>query len=67
MFERTYAGLDVHARSVVGAAIDGVSGEIRSLQLAPQTEAVGAIEQMAAVSPFAPLVGRWGACAGSAH
>ncbi|CAM5339148.1 hypothetical protein SALBM311S_08127 [Streptomyces alboniger] len=29
MFERTYAGLDVHARSVVGAAIDGVSGEIR--------------------------------------
>ncbi|MGW2524534.1 IS110 family transposase [Streptomyces sp. NPDC001617] len=40
MFERTYAGLDVHARSVVGAAIDGVSGEIRSLRLAPETEAV---------------------------
>lgn len=40
MFERTYAGLDVHARSVIGAAIDGVSGEIRSLRLAPETEAV---------------------------
>jgi hypothetical protein len=40
MFERTYAGLDVHARSVVGAAIDGVSGEIRSLRLAPETDAV---------------------------
>ncbi|MCL8010888.1 transposase [Streptomyces sp. AS02] len=40
MFEGTYAGLDVHARSVVGAAIDGVSGEIRSLRLAPETDAV---------------------------
>ncbi|MEU9919699.1 IS110 family transposase [Streptomyces sp. NPDC051001] len=40
MFELTYAGLDVHARSVVGAAIDGVSGEIRSLRLAPETDAV---------------------------
>lgn len=40
MFERTYAGLDIHARSVVGAAVDGVSGEIRLLRLAPQTEAV---------------------------
>ncbi|MEU1596060.1 IS110 family transposase [Streptomyces sp. NPDC005708] len=40
MFERTYAGLDVHARSVVGAAIDGISGEIRSLRLAPEVNAV---------------------------
>ncbi|MFH8753990.1 IS110 family transposase, partial [Streptomyces rimosus] len=40
MFERTYAGLDVHARSVMASAIDGGSGEIRTLRLVPQTDAV---------------------------
>ncbi|MDQ1065031.1 hypothetical protein [Streptomyces canus] len=40
MFERMYAGLDVHVRSVVGAAIDGVLGEIRSLRLAPEAGTV---------------------------
>jgi hypothetical protein len=40
MFERTYAGLDVHARSVMASAIDGESGEIRTVRLVPQTEAV---------------------------
>ena len=29
--ERTSVGLDVHARSVVACAIDGVTGEVRRL------------------------------------
>jgi transposase len=33
--ERTSVGLDVHARSVVAAAIDGVTGEIRRAKLTP--------------------------------
>ena len=33
--ERTSVGLDVHARSVVAAAIDGVSGEVFKARLTP--------------------------------
>ena len=34
-FERTSVGLDVHARSVVAAAIDGVTGEVVQERLVP--------------------------------
>ena len=37
--ERTWVGLDVHARSVVGCAIDDEACEIRT-QVAPQTDAI---------------------------
>src|SRR3954470_13894539 len=33
--ERTSVGLDVHARSVAGAAIDGVTGELYQSRLSP--------------------------------
>jgi transposase len=33
--ERTSVGLDVHARSVVAAAIDGLTGELRRARLTP--------------------------------
>ena len=33
--ERTSVGLDVHARSVVAAAIDGVTGEVSRARLVP--------------------------------
>jgi hypothetical protein len=33
--ERTSVGLDVHARSVAAAAIDGVTGELLQITLAP--------------------------------
>jgi len=35
--ERTYVGLDVHARSVVACMIDNEVGEIRTLRLSPKT------------------------------
>jgi len=35
LVERTSVGLDVHARSVVAAAIDGVTGELRQARLTP--------------------------------
>ncbi|MDF3049076.1 MAG: transposase [Pseudonocardia sp.] len=38
--ERTWVGLDVHARSVVGCAIDDEACEIRTQRVAPQTDAV---------------------------
>jgi transposase len=38
--ERTSVGLDVHARSVVGAAIDGVTGELVQERLVPDPEVV---------------------------
>jgi len=38
--ERTSVGLDVHARSVVAAAIDGVTGELFQSRLAPSHEHV---------------------------
>ncbi|MFD7170140.1 IS110 family RNA-guided transposase [Streptomyces violascens] len=40
MVERTFAGLDVHARSVTAARLDGETGEICSLKLSPKTDAV---------------------------
>jgi len=36
--ERTSIGLDVHARSVVAAAIDGVTGEVSQTRLTPSYE-----------------------------
>ncbi|MCH6469759.1 IS110 family transposase [Sinomonas terrae] len=38
--ERTSVGLDVHARSVAAAAIDGVTGELVQARLAPSEEAI---------------------------
>jgi len=38
--ERTSVGLDVHARSVVAAAIDGVTGEVFRARLRPGSEEV---------------------------
>ena len=38
--ERTSVGLDVHARSVVAAAIDGVTGEVFEARLTPSHEDV---------------------------
>jgi transposase len=39
--ERTSVGLDVHARSVVAAAIDGVTGELFQTRLTPSLEHIG--------------------------
>ena len=36
--ERTSVGLDVHARSVAAAAIDGVTGEVLQTRLTPSYE-----------------------------
>jgi transposase len=38
LFERTSVGLDVHARSVVAAAIDGVTGELKRARLTPSLD-----------------------------
>ncbi len=38
--ERTSVGLDVHARSVVAAAIDGVTGEVVRERLVPDQQVV---------------------------
>src|SRR6266516_5308046 len=38
MGEGSWVGLDVHARSVVAGVIVGVSGEVRSLRVAPGAE-----------------------------
>ncbi len=38
--ERMSVGLDVHARSVVAAAIDGVTGEVRRARLTPSQEEI---------------------------
>lgn len=38
--ERTSVGLDVHARSVVACAIDGVTGEVRQARLCPDRREV---------------------------
>jgi len=38
--ERTSVGLDVHARSVAAAAIDGVTGELFQTKLTPSYEHV---------------------------
>ena len=39
--ERTSVGLDVHARSVAAAAIDGVTGEVFQTRLTPSCEHIG--------------------------
>ena len=45
--ERTSVGLDVHARSVAAAAIDGVTGELFQTKLTPSYEHVGSwLEQL---------------------
>ena len=38
--ERTSVGLDVHARSVTAAAIDGVTGEVFKARLSPACEEI---------------------------
>jgi transposase len=38
LFERMSVGLDVHARSVVAAAIDGVTGELKRARLTPSLD-----------------------------
>jgi hypothetical protein len=38
LFERTSVGLDVHARSVAAAAIDGVTGELVQARLSPSPD-----------------------------
>lgn len=40
LVERTWVGLDVHARSVVACAIVGELGEVRSLRISPKTEQI---------------------------
>lgn len=45
--ERTSVGLDVHARSVAAAAIDGVTGELFQTKLTPSYEHIGSwLEQL---------------------
>ena len=41
MSERTFVGLDVHARSVVACSIDAVTGEVTRARLAPDHEGIG--------------------------
>ena len=38
--ERTSVGLDVHARSVVAAGLDAVTGEVFKQRLVPASEVV---------------------------
>lgn len=38
--ERTFVGLDVHARSVVACALDGVTGELSRARLVPDNETI---------------------------
>ena len=40
LFERTSVGLDVHARSVAAAAIDGVTGELVQARLSPSPDRI---------------------------
>lgn len=45
--QRTSVGLDVHARSVLAAALDGVTGEIRRARLTPEyRDLMGWLEQL---------------------
>lgn len=39
--ERTSVGLDVHARTVAAAAIDGVTGEVFEAKLTPSHAEIG--------------------------
>ena len=38
--ERTFVGLDVHAWSVVGHALDGLTGEVWQRKLSPDPEGI---------------------------
>lgn len=38
--ERTFVGLDVHARSVVACALDDVTGELSKARLVPDDETI---------------------------
>lgn len=38
--ERTFVGLDVHARSVVACALDDVTGELSKARLVPDNETI---------------------------
>ena len=40
MQQRTFIGLDVHARSVQAGVLDGLTGEVKSLALPAVTEAL---------------------------
>ena len=40
MQERTFIGLDVHARSIKAGVLDGLTGEVRSLAVPVATEAL---------------------------
>ncbi len=42
VFQRTSVGLDVHARSVAGAAIDGLTGELHRRKLTPDRGEIAA-------------------------
>ena len=44
MFERTFVGLDVHARSVVACGIDTVTGEVTQGRLAPDFEELSCVK-----------------------
>jgi len=47
LVERTSVGLDVHARSVAAAAIDGVTGELRRARLTPSWDHIRSwVEQL---------------------
>ena len=39
-FQRTSVGLDVHARSVVGCALDGDTGEVFERRLTPNHQEI---------------------------
>jgi transposase len=53
--ERTSVGLDVHARSVVAAAIDGVTGEVFRARLTPGNDVVGGCRTFTDVRPVPHL------------
>ena len=42
MSEGSWVGLDVHARSVVAAALDGVTGQVHRARLSPSHEQIAA-------------------------
>lgn len=47
MIERTSIGLDVHARSIVGTALDGVTGETFKTTMTPvSTEVIGWVRSL---------------------
>jgi len=76
MQERTFIGLDVHARSVQAGVLDGLTGEVKSLAVPVATKALVAwICAQPAPAVTSCLVWRWpkpcehaaGRCTGSAR